>query len=110
METKDEQIVVESTTVQNNVVSGEQSGLDDNIIKDGDMIVIYLDPLNTSCINVKKGVRFQNKYGHYNHDDIIGKQYGSKVRTYKEYPIKTCLLSRSSLRMDLYTYCDQHPL
>lgn len=51
----------------------------DNLMKEGDMVIIYLDPTNTSCLKLKKGEKFQNKYGHYRHDDIIGKEYGSKV-------------------------------
>ena len=57
----------------------------DNIMKEGDMIIIYLDPTNTSCLRLKKGEKFQNKYGHYQHTDIIGKEYGSKVLAASSY-------------------------
>lgn len=30
-------------------------------------------------IFMKKGTVFQNRFGVYKHDDIIGKEYGSKV-------------------------------
>jgi hypothetical protein len=35
---------------------------------------------------MKKGTTLNNRFGVYKHDDIIGKEYGSKVSPYHSYP------------------------
>lgn len=32
-------------------------------------------------ITVKSGVEFQSRFGHFRHDDMVGKAFGSKVST-----------------------------
>lgn len=79
MQTEEIPKTTELPPERNTKTSDEQTATSDNIIKEGDMVIVYLDPLSTSCLTLKKDGKLQNKYGHYNHNDIIGKQYGSKV-------------------------------
>ena len=52
----------------------------DNLIREGDVVIVYESIDSMKQIIMKKGERLQNKYGYYLHDDIIDKcEYGSKV-------------------------------
>lgn len=44
-------------------------------------------------IFMEKGTVFQNRFGVYKHDDIIGKEYGSKVIDLLTHTIKNILLT-----------------
>ncbi|KAF1800571.1 tRNA methyltransferase complex GCD14 subunit-domain-containing protein [Mucor lusitanicus] len=48
-------------------------------IEEGDLVIVYMTRENMTPIFMKKGTVFQNRFGVYKHDDIIGKEYGSKL-------------------------------
>jgi tRNA (adenine57-N1/adenine58-N1)-methyltransferase len=48
-------------------------------IHDGDWIIAYLSKDNIHHVKLQKGRIFNSKFGHFQHDDIIGKVYGSRV-------------------------------
>ncbi|KAF9927587.1 tRNA (adenine-N(1)-)-methyltransferase catalytic subunit trm61 [Linnemannia zychae] len=50
-----------------------------NIIEEGDNVVIYLSKENMSIIRVKQGEYFNCKFGSYKHSDMIGLEYGTKL-------------------------------
>ena len=45
----------------------------------GDDVLIYLNPKSMYRVTIKEGDKHQNRYGALNHDDLIGKAYGSQV-------------------------------
>lgn len=49
-------------------------------IEEGDLVIISERHDSFQPLYVKKGVSFQNRFGEFHHDDIIGKNFGSKVR------------------------------
>lgn len=52
---------------------------DGHLIKVGD-IVFYMETKEVmKPLTIKSGVFFQNKFGHFHHDDFIGKELGSKI-------------------------------
>lgn len=52
----------------------------ENLIKEGDIVVVFEGADNMKQLTMKRGEKFQNKFGCYNHDDIIDKcEYGSKI-------------------------------
>lgn len=50
-----------------------------DVVKEGDKIVIYGSRENCKVITLERGKIFNNKFGNFHHNDIIGKKYGSKV-------------------------------
>ena len=51
-----------------------------NIIAEDDSIIVYIDHMTKSLIKLTSTGKFDNKYGTFWHKDIIGKEYGSKVK------------------------------
>jgi len=52
----------------------------DNLIKEGDLVIVYESADNMKQIIMKRGEKLQNKFGCYDHNEIIDKcEYGSKV-------------------------------
>ena len=49
-------------------------------IEEGDLVIISERHDSFSPIYVKRGATFQNRFGKFHHDDIIGQHYGGKVR------------------------------
>lgn len=47
--------------------------------EEGDAVVIYEDITSKKLIFLQKGLKFQNKYGSFAHEQIIGVLPGSKV-------------------------------
>lgn len=47
--------------------------------KYGDLILIYENKETIKCLTLIKGGVFQNKFGAFSHDDIVGKPFGSKI-------------------------------
>lgn len=62
-------------TCSSNINNDENIG----IVKEGDKIVIYGSRENCKVITIERGKIFNNKFGNFHHNDIIGKKYGSKV-------------------------------
>lgn len=52
----------------------------DRIIKAGDLVIMYESISKLWCVYAKPGESFQNSFGKFRHDDIIGKPFGSKAR------------------------------
>ena len=50
----------------------------------GDLVIIYETGDSIKYFTLEKGKKFQNKYGVFLHDDIYGKNYGSKIYDNKE--------------------------
>jgi tRNA(1-methyladenosine) methyltransferase and related methyltransferases len=55
--------------------------------KDGDLIEIIDKKERKFLIKLKRGEKFHFHYGYINHDDLIGKNYGSKIKTSKSFEI-----------------------
>ena len=49
----------------------------------GDVVILYLNHLNTIPVTVEKGQVAQTKYGAIKHDNLIGHQFGSKFECSK---------------------------
>ena len=58
---------------------------DRDIISEGDTVILHLGSNNMSTLQIKKDSSYQTKYGCLRHNDIIGKQFGSKVKCPKGY-------------------------
>ncbi|KAJ1851742.1 tRNA (adenine-N(1)-)-methyltransferase catalytic subunit trm61 [Coemansia sp. RSA 2703] len=50
-----------------------------NVIEDGDMVIVYLNHNSMSPLKVEAGQVYNNRFGTFKHDDMIGLKYGSKV-------------------------------
>ncbi|KAG2236510.1 hypothetical protein INT48_000810 [Thamnidium elegans] len=48
-------------------------------IEEGDLVIIYMTRDNMTPIYIKKDTSFNNRFGIFHHNDIIGKQFGSKM-------------------------------
>ena len=48
-------------------------------IEEGDLVIISERHDSFQPVYVKRGASFQNRFGNFHHDDIIGKKFGSKV-------------------------------
>ena len=53
--------------------------------EEGDAVVIYEDITSKKLIFLQKGLKFQNKYGSFSHEQLIGVQPGSKVLSKSKY-------------------------
>ncbi|KAJ1662477.1 tRNA (adenine-N(1)-)-methyltransferase catalytic subunit trm61 [Coemansia sp. RSA 1813] len=53
-----------------------------SVIENGDPIIVYLTPDAMRPIYAKSGEIFNNRFGSFRHDDMIGLKYGSKLRSY----------------------------
>lgn len=53
---------------------------DDGLIREGSHVILFSTRDNIDSIIVKKGCTFDNKHGHFKHDDLVGKPFGSRVR------------------------------
>lgn len=53
---------------------------DNRTIQSGSQVVLYGNRENIDQITVQPGGIFNNRFGHFHHDDLIGKEFGSKVR------------------------------
>ncbi|KAI8323523.1 tRNA methyltransferase complex subunit Cpd1 [Martensiomyces pterosporus] len=51
-------------------------------IEAGDLVIIYLTPESMFPITMARDEIFNNKYGSFRHNDMIGCKYGSKVRSH----------------------------
>ncbi|KAJ2810515.1 tRNA (adenine-N(1)-)-methyltransferase catalytic subunit trm61 [Coemansia furcata] len=53
-----------------------------NVIEDGDLVVVYLNPESMLTATVKAGGILNNKYGSFKHNDMIGRKYGTMVKSH----------------------------
>ncbi|KAJ2553815.1 tRNA (adenine-N(1)-)-methyltransferase catalytic subunit trm61 [Coemansia sp. RSA 1933] len=53
-----------------------------NVIEEGDPIIIYLTPDAMRPIYAKSGEIFNNRFGSFPHNNMIGRKYGSKIRSH----------------------------
>lgn len=51
-------------------------------MQDGDLVIIYLGPDSLSHMIIKRGEIICNKFGKYRHDDMIGKPFGCKIKSF----------------------------
>ena len=49
----------------------------------GDLVIVYENRDSIKYFILEKGGLFQNKNGHFRHDDMYGKPYGSKIHNMK---------------------------
>ncbi|KAH7821678.1 putative tRNA methyltransferase complex GCD14 subunit [Monocercomonoides exilis] len=49
------------------------------LVKSGDFVIVYEGPSKMNLIRVSEGKSFNNKYGLFLHDSIIGSPFGSKL-------------------------------
>ncbi|KAJ1822547.1 tRNA (adenine-N(1)-)-methyltransferase catalytic subunit trm61 [Coemansia sp. RSA 2599] len=52
-----------------------------DVIEDGDIVIIYLSHNSMAPITVTAGQVYNNKFGSFSHDQMIGLRYGSKLTT-----------------------------
>ncbi|KAJ1941012.1 tRNA (adenine-N(1)-)-methyltransferase catalytic subunit trm61, partial [Kickxella alabastrina] len=52
-----------------------------NFVEDGDMVVIYINHDSMAPITVTAGQVYNNRFGTFKHEDMIGLKYGSKLMT-----------------------------
>jgi len=52
-----------------------------DLMAEGDLIILFAGRDRVNCITLQQNATFRNKFGDFPHNNIIGKQYGSKVRT-----------------------------
>lgn len=50
-----------------------------SVARSGDCVLLYESPLVSHIVQLTPGKNFQNKFGSFLHNDIIGLAYGSKV-------------------------------
>ncbi|CAO3699289.1 unnamed protein product [Rhizopus stolonifer] len=48
-------------------------------IEEGDLVIVYMSKENMIPITIKKDGEFNNRFGIYKHNDIIGKEFGTKM-------------------------------
>lgn len=53
---------------------------DDGLITDGSHVILYSTRDNVQSLIVKRNATFDTRHGHFWHNDLIGKPYGSRVR------------------------------
>lgn len=58
---------------------------DRDVIQEGDTVILHLGVNNMLTMQTKKGDTFQTKWGCLRHNDMIGKQFGSKIKCPKGY-------------------------
>ncbi|EEQ43916.1 tRNA (adenine-N(1)-)-methyltransferase catalytic subunit TRM61 [Candida albicans P60002] len=56
-----------------------------NYIEEGDLVLAYISRSTIKPINVKKGEIFNTRYGHFEHDKMIGMKYGEQMPGAKGY-------------------------
>ena len=54
--------------------------LPSNIAKEGDTVIIYEDYKTSKIMKLVSNTHFDNRFGRFSHNDIIGKEFGSKVK------------------------------
>lgn len=52
-----------------------------DVIKEGDLVVIVVSFDNLSFVYAKPKAIFSNRHGHFHHNDFIGKPFGTKIRS-----------------------------
>ena len=53
--------------------------IDSKVAQEGDIVIAYFNPSTQVMFTLKKDEIRDTKYGHYKHNDIIGKKFGTKV-------------------------------
>ncbi len=56
-----------------------------NLIQEGSKVILYLGYNNLHVIKVKLNEVYQTRFGALKHNDLIGKEYGSKIICAKGY-------------------------
>ena len=56
------------------------SVLKKTLIEDGDTAIFWESPNSMRAVVMKKNTFFNNRSGNWDHNEIIGKPYGSRVR------------------------------
>eukprot|EP00952_Eustigmatos_sp_NYUAD-ZCMA_P010041 41372-Eustigmatos_ZCMA.PRE.1 len=65
------------------------------VVKAGDLVIIMERHDQLSSIYATPGTVLQNRFGAFRHDDIIGKPFGSKVRSVPDpVPLVMCMRPR----------------
>ena len=52
------------------------------VIENGDLVILFLGYNYMLPLTISSGETYQTKFGALRHNDIIGKNYGSKVSGY----------------------------
>lgn len=56
-----------------------------DIIEEGDLVLAFISRSDTKPIVITKGTILNTRYGHFKHDDMIGKKFGEQVVGAKGY-------------------------
>lgn len=60
----------------------EKSRQRSKVMNDGDLVIVYERHDSLNHFYLKAGTVFNNKFGSFWHDDMIGKHYGSKIKSF----------------------------
>ena len=65
----------------NELIENKLDNINKNIriFKENDPVIVYEDNSSKKLIFLQKGIKLQNKYGSFAHDQIIGSTPGTKV-------------------------------
>lgn len=66
-------------------------------IEEGDLVLAFISRGTIKPITIKKGETLNTRYGHYSHDNIIGKEYGTQMPGDKGYGFIHLLLPTPEL-------------
>lgn len=61
------------------VFSGQTFLHNEEFIREGDTVIVYVDPDNILSVVVKLGLTCTMKHGALRHEFLIGKRYGSRI-------------------------------
>jgi hypothetical protein len=52
-----------------------------NVMKAGDLVIVYERHDQLDHIYLRKGKVYDNRFGNFHHDDMIGKPFGSRIKS-----------------------------
>ena len=50
-----------------------------SVLREGDVVIVYSSPVLMSPVQLQSGAIHSNRYGHFHHDDFIGRPAGSRI-------------------------------
>ncbi|BFZ54572.1 tRNA (adenine-N(1)-)-methyltransferase catalytic subunit trm61 [Savitreella phatthalungensis] len=56
-------------------------GVYKELIEDGDLVIVYATRSSISPLHVERGKAYHSRYGHYPHETMIGRPYGSQLKS-----------------------------
>jgi len=81
-ESADKTALATTSTIAGDSVAEAQDCVDeaeDSLAVEGDFVILWGSYTQISGVMLKHGAIFNNRYGNFHHDDLIGQRFGSKV-------------------------------